>query len=253
MTLIASSPHEGTLSHQPQPHVKSPLRPSSAAPSKRGSERSNSPARPQPPPSSSSSSPASQEATALQNPAWAHRSHQTTLPCANRLLQRKWDVAAQRDHRRKVRTARASIDNEPPKKYSHLVSQARKRRDEYDYAAKLYSENKNLLRRIKRQISVPREFSPNRMTQSRHRRFDDEKARKRPERTEKESIAGASQKIERGTAATLGSFGPSLRHGKFHARAPTDFALFGKHLALSTEVRGREGSNRCSPPGRIPR
>ncbi|KAJ3209721.1 hypothetical protein HDU67_005979 [Dinochytrium kinnereticum] len=84
---------------------------------------------------------------------WAYRSYQPTLPCANKLLQKKWDSVAQRDHALKVKNAAATVDTAPPKKYSHLVSQTRKMRTTAELAAKLHAENKNLLRRIKRQIN----------------------------------------------------------------------------------------------------
>lgn len=84
--------------------------------------------------------------------SWTYRSYQTTYPCANLLLQKKWDIAAQQDHILKIKSVKASIDNKEPKRYSHLVSQARKRRAQYDYAMKLNSENKNLLERIRRQV-----------------------------------------------------------------------------------------------------
>ena len=63
--------------------------------------------------------------------SWTYRSYQTTYPCANLLLQKKWDIAAQQDHILKIKSVKASIDNKEPKRYSHLVSQARKRRAQY--------------------------------------------------------------------------------------------------------------------------
>ncbi|KAI8849584.1 hypothetical protein BC829DRAFT_391139 [Chytridium lagenaria] len=110
---------------------------------------------PSPPPAnvSSSSSSLSSSLPTLGSPTsrslrlkdpWAYRSYQPTLPCANKLLQQKWDS---------IRNAAATVDTAPPKKYSHLVNQKRKMRTKIELAAKLHAENKNLLRRIKRQIT----------------------------------------------------------------------------------------------------
>jgi hypothetical protein len=62
------------------------------------------------------------------NGKWAHRSYLSTYPCANLLLQKKWDSYAKEDHSLKIAKVKPSIDNSPPKKYSHLVSQSRKKR-----------------------------------------------------------------------------------------------------------------------------
>ncbi|KAJ3099697.1 hypothetical protein HDU97_002866 [Phlyctochytrium planicorne] len=85
---------------------------------------------------------------------WAYRAYQPTLPCANKLLQQKFDSVAQKTHAMKIKNASATVDTAPPKKYSHLVSQKRKMRTKMEQAQKLLAENKNLLRRIKRQINT---------------------------------------------------------------------------------------------------
>jgi hypothetical protein len=118
---------------------------------------------------------------------WTYRAYQPILPCANKLLQHKWDEVTQRDHAEKIKRAKKTIDTTAPKQYSHLVSQHRKMRVKMgmhiivvfwncqtydpnttflqsclplqplptsDEASKLYLENKLLLQRIKHQIST---------------------------------------------------------------------------------------------------
>ena len=48
---------------------------------------------------------------------FAYRHYQTVAPCANKILQVKWDKAQQAKHRHKVKTINAHIDNKPPKPY----------------------------------------------------------------------------------------------------------------------------------------
>ncbi|KAI8612086.1 hypothetical protein BC830DRAFT_1231475 [Chytriomyces sp. MP71] len=84
---------------------------------------------------------------------WAYRAYIPTLPCANKIVQLKWDVSAKLAHREKVKQASHSIDSKEPPKYKHLIERTRKQRVMHDTETKIYLENKNLLNRIKKQIS----------------------------------------------------------------------------------------------------
>ncbi|KAJ3408135.1 hypothetical protein HDV05_005135 [Chytridiales sp. JEL 0842] len=89
-----------------------------------------------------------------QHDPFAYRAYIPTVPCANKLLQHKWDKVSLRSHTEKLKNATKTIDTAPPKQYSHLVSQRRKRRAKMEYDSKIFYENQLLLHRIRTKTST---------------------------------------------------------------------------------------------------
>ncbi|KAJ3297841.1 hypothetical protein HDU79_001958 [Rhizoclosmatium sp. JEL0117] len=98
-----------------------------------------------------------------QEDIWAYRAYVPTLPCANKIIQVKWDQVVWTKHRNKLKSIVQSVDNKEPTRYSHLSAEerARKSRGKLDTETKIQLENKNLLYRITRHITkVPNPAPP---------------------------------------------------------------------------------------------
>lgn len=63
-------------------------------------------------------------------PGTVHRRYSPVYKCANRLLAKRWDDAANRRHREKIASMKPAIDNKPPQKCSHLDMRLKKIRQE---------------------------------------------------------------------------------------------------------------------------
>lgn len=53
---------------------------------------------------------------------YEYRRYQAILPCCNRKLAMKWDESNKDKHLQKIRTMQATVDNSPPRLYTHLLA-----------------------------------------------------------------------------------------------------------------------------------
>lgn len=74
--------------------------------------------------------------------------HSTMTPSCNRLLQKKWDDKRLYEHKERLRTMKASVDNQPPRDFVHLKQNRRKRQVEEDRLAVIDRHNHELLSRM---------------------------------------------------------------------------------------------------------
>jgi len=77
-----------------------------------------------------------------------HRSYRPPQPTHNKYLQKRWDSADYEEHRRRVNTARSSLDTNPPKTYSHLQSKLKKHQIDDDRRALRERDDRILRERI---------------------------------------------------------------------------------------------------------
>jgi len=57
----------------------------------------------------------------------SHKSYQPTLPCGNKLLQKKWDQTYYQEHRRMVHSAKPMVDTKAPVVRAHVSSKLKKK------------------------------------------------------------------------------------------------------------------------------
>jgi hypothetical protein len=57
---------------------------------------------------------------------FAYRHYQPFHPCCNKILAMKWDRTLQKQHRKKVYAAKATVNNSSPKPYVHLQVKLKK-------------------------------------------------------------------------------------------------------------------------------
>ncbi|XP_047457301.1 uncharacterized protein cfap97d2 [Mugil cephalus] len=74
--------------------------------------------------------------------------YQPVFPIGNKHLQPKWDKASYDLHRRKVKSAKATINMAPPKTYSHLTLNLKKQKLEEEWKMKIQRENHMLSEKI---------------------------------------------------------------------------------------------------------
>nr|XP_046259482.1 sperm axonemal maintenance protein CFAP97D1 [Scatophagus argus] len=79
-----------------------------------------------------------------------HLAYQPLLPTGNKYLQQKWDKASYDLHRRKVKSAKPTINTTPPKTYGHLALKLKKQKLEEELTMKIQRENNMLLEKISR-------------------------------------------------------------------------------------------------------
>ncbi|XP_072541315.1 sperm axonemal maintenance protein CFAP97D1 [Salminus brasiliensis] len=77
-----------------------------------------------------------------------HQAYQPLLPCVNKYLQHKWDKSCYEMHRKRVQTAKATINTAPPKIYGHLLVKGKKQQLEEERLSTIQRENHMLLDKI---------------------------------------------------------------------------------------------------------
>ncbi|XP_018558189.2 uncharacterized protein cfap97d2 [Lates calcarifer] len=77
-----------------------------------------------------------------------HLAYQPLLPAGNKYLQQKWDKASYDLHRRKVKSAKPTINMTPPKTYGHLALKLKKQKLEEEWTMKIQRENNMLMEKI---------------------------------------------------------------------------------------------------------
>ncbi|XP_046854134.1 uncharacterized protein DDB_G0286299-like [Xenia sp. Carnegie-2017] len=77
-----------------------------------------------------------------------YRSYQPITPASNKLLKQRWDDASFEEHRRKVATSKAVVDNKPPKTYMHLHLKLKKLQIEEERLATIERDNRILLEKM---------------------------------------------------------------------------------------------------------
>ncbi|XP_065828309.1 sperm axonemal maintenance protein CFAP97D1-like [Oscarella lobularis] len=77
-----------------------------------------------------------------------HRAYQSITPANNSFLKRKWDQIRFDTHRNKVATAKAVIDNEPPRTYLHLQFNLKKLQMAEERQAIVERDNRILLEKM---------------------------------------------------------------------------------------------------------
>ncbi|XP_052799341.1 sperm axonemal maintenance protein CFAP97D1-like [Mya arenaria] len=73
-----------------------------------------------------------------------HRAYQSFTPANNVFLKHKWDRDVYKTHRRKVASAKAVIDNSPPREYQHLTVNLKKLHYEAVREATIKRDNRML-------------------------------------------------------------------------------------------------------------
>ncbi|KAJ3125264.1 hypothetical protein HK100_010901 [Physocladia obscura] len=97
----------------------------------------------------------STSAIATNGTNWNYRAYVPTVPCANKIVQLKWDQHVQKTHREKLeRVASTEVKITSPVTYPSLTGRSKKQRDIKDNAKRVDAENKILLDRIKRQVAA---------------------------------------------------------------------------------------------------
>ncbi|XP_041357854.1 serine/threonine-protein kinase fray2-like [Gigantopelta aegis] len=77
-----------------------------------------------------------------------HRSYQSVLPTANKLLQWRWDTTYYNEHRRKVHSAAPMVDTKAPPTYMHLHLKLKKLQLEEERLATIERDNRILLEKM---------------------------------------------------------------------------------------------------------
>ncbi|XP_029937184.1 uncharacterized protein CFAP97D1 [Myripristis murdjan] len=77
-----------------------------------------------------------------------HLAYQPLLPTGSKYLQLKWDQASYDMHRRKVKSAKPTINTTPPTTYNHLALKQKKQKLEEQRMMKIQKENNMLLEKI---------------------------------------------------------------------------------------------------------
>ncbi|XP_041054450.1 sperm axonemal maintenance protein CFAP97D1-like [Carcharodon carcharias] len=77
-----------------------------------------------------------------------HRAYQPILPSGSKYLQEKWDRACYHDHRRKVKAAKSTIDNNSPETFSHLNLKFKKLKLEEERLSTIERDNQLLLQKM---------------------------------------------------------------------------------------------------------
>ncbi|XP_071369461.1 uncharacterized protein CFAP97D2 [Centroberyx affinis] len=77
-----------------------------------------------------------------------HLAYQPLLPTGNKYLQQKWDKASYDMHRRKVKSAKPTLNTTPPRTYGHLSVKLKKQKLEEQRMMTIQRENDMLLEKI---------------------------------------------------------------------------------------------------------
>ncbi|KAJ3053440.1 hypothetical protein HK097_004254 [Rhizophlyctis rosea] len=87
-----------------------------------------------------------------QKDLWEHRHYPTIHPTCNKLLSRRWEEHAKNLHLRKLKEARASVDNKVPRRYPHLEMRLKRLQIEEERLYEIERSNHILLDRIAFQL-----------------------------------------------------------------------------------------------------
>ncbi|KAL7865958.1 hypothetical protein SRHO_G00112050 [Serrasalmus rhombeus] len=82
------------------------------------------------------------------NNSMQHQTYQPVLPCINKYLQYKWDKSCYEMHRKRVQSAKATINTTPPLVYGHLLVKRKKQTLEEERLSTIQRENHMLLDKI---------------------------------------------------------------------------------------------------------
>ncbi|XP_019956299.2 sperm axonemal maintenance protein CFAP97D1 [Paralichthys olivaceus] len=74
--------------------------------------------------------------------------HPPPFPTGNQILQQKFDKASYDLHKRKVKSAKSTINTTPPKTYSHLTLKLKKQQLEEERTLRIQQENNMLMEKI---------------------------------------------------------------------------------------------------------
>ncbi|XP_066563708.1 uncharacterized protein cfap97d2 [Amia ocellicauda] len=77
-----------------------------------------------------------------------HRAYQPVLPCGNKYLQQKWDRADYDAHRRKVKSAKPTLNTTSPQSYGHMELKMKKLQLEVERLTIIQRDNNMLLGKI---------------------------------------------------------------------------------------------------------
>ncbi|GCB80112.1 hypothetical protein scyTo_0019662 [Scyliorhinus torazame] len=77
-----------------------------------------------------------------------HRAYQPILPSGSKYLQEKWDRASYHEHRRKIKAAKPTIDNNSPETFPHLNLKFNKLKLEEDRLSTIERDNQLLLQKM---------------------------------------------------------------------------------------------------------
>jgi hypothetical protein len=77
-----------------------------------------------------------------------HRTYKPILPTHSKLLQQRWDSAYYEEHRRRVSSARPTVDSRPPKTYMHLHVKLKQIQVEEERLAVIERDNRTLLSKM---------------------------------------------------------------------------------------------------------
>ncbi|XP_038674464.1 sperm axonemal maintenance protein CFAP97D1-like isoform X1 [Scyliorhinus canicula] len=77
-----------------------------------------------------------------------HRAYQPILPSGSKYLQEKWDRASFHEHRRKIKAAKTTIDNNSPETFPHLNLKFNKLKLEEDRLSTIERDNRLLLQKM---------------------------------------------------------------------------------------------------------
>nr|XP_020639639.1 uncharacterized protein C17orf105 [Pogona vitticeps] len=77
-----------------------------------------------------------------------HRAYQPILPCGNKYLQQKWDIAVYEEHKKKIQIAKPLVDTSAPPTYGHLHLKLRKLKMDKERLSIIERDNYLLLEKI---------------------------------------------------------------------------------------------------------
>ncbi|XP_066497527.1 sperm axonemal maintenance protein CFAP97D1 [Hoplias malabaricus] len=77
-----------------------------------------------------------------------HQAYQPLQPCVNKYLQEKWDKSCYEMHRKRVQSAKSTLNTTPPLVYGHLLTKKKKQKLEEERLSTIQRENNMLLDKI---------------------------------------------------------------------------------------------------------
>ncbi|KAI8908199.1 KIAA1430-like protein-domain-containing protein [Powellomyces hirtus] len=91
---------------------------------------------------------------------WSHRHFPTYHPTSSKLLSKKWEERAREIHLAKLRNVSCSVDNAPPKRWTHLEVRLKRLQVEQERLYEIERNNHILLDRIAFQMTTPSTLHP---------------------------------------------------------------------------------------------
>ncbi|KAI5106947.1 hypothetical protein C0J45_2585 [Silurus meridionalis] len=77
-----------------------------------------------------------------------HKAHQPLMPCTSKYLQYRWDKNDFEIHKKKVQSAKATLNTNPPKIYNHILVKRKKKMLEDERLSTIQRDNHMLLDKI---------------------------------------------------------------------------------------------------------